>query len=958
MPLDKLFTNLGLYSDNGLYKKGDPKIDFPFRIKNIINNIDFDAIFFVNDKPMIIFKEFNNKSAFEKRIDELHKNIWNLGEIPILFIQLDEEYLLYNINIFNGEKIEVWKHITEDSSNELDDFSYLNIKSGSLWEKYQSDFRRKNKVDDYLIRNLRSAKHELVKKSLPFEVINNLIGRLIFSRFLFDRDIINRNKFKKHFGKDFEDIIKNKNKLYEFFNCIKNRFNGTVFEINDEEWNNVNSQHLKILFNLFKGHDLECGQKVLFDVYDFSIIPVELVSCIYESFLEEEKQQKDGVYYTPLSLVDYILNDTVNEKLQKKSECKILDPSCGSGIFLVESLRKLLENEENLSLDRLNEIVTKNIYGIDIDINAVNISIFSVYLTMLDYIKTHDFKFPKLLNKNFFVDDFFNEKSKFNNITDFDVIAGNPPWVRVKGEKQTFEKYCKENNIPIHNRQISEAFLVRSSDFINNDGIIALIVSSKIFYNPSDLLFREYLLKNFILVKVFDLSFVRKNLFSNAKWPSTILFYKKKESKELNNVIKHISSKPNHFSSLFKRIVVQKYDIKSINQSKLLKYDWLWKVLLVGNSLDFDFIKKLKKYESLLELINDESNNLTDGVGFKPPSQKSKNKHNASKFKGMDFLRRRNLEKYGFSCKDFWEYDEYVSGNENLLNPPNILLNRSTNSKFGAIGSFSNENIIFDFDIIAINGSKEDIRMMKSILGAINSSLFNYFSLMTTSIGTAVNQTSKPEKFAFPLFKDVLNNEILFEKVEKIENAKKINNVIEFQNLENEINNIIYDIYQLTEIEKDLISYSFDVTIPLIKSQNEKIRELNRSDLKNYAEVFYNHFKKAFHPKFFAVDIYSTKYFIGMNFKISEDKQENEIVFEENRNCEEIINLFGLKTLEIGEIFVQRDIKTFNDNSFSIIKSKELKNWHKAVAWLDIGDIVKFMFNSYNSLLNKEYYDE
>jgi len=95
-----------------------------------------------------------------------------------------------------------------------------------------------------------------------------------------------------------------------------------------------------------------------------------------------------------------------------------------------------------------------------------------------------------------------------------------------------------------------------------------------------------------------------------------------------------------------------------------------------------------------------------------------------------------------------------------------------------------------------------------------------------------------------------------------------------------------------------------------------------------------------------------------MNFKILESKQENEIIFEENSHYEEIMNILGFKTLEdIGEIFVQRDIKTFNNDSFSIIKSKELKNWHKAVAWLDIGDIIKSMFNNSN-FIRKRSEDE
>ena len=79
-------------------------------------------------------------------------------------------------------------------------------------------------------------------------------------------------------------------------------------------------------------------------------------------------------------------------------------------------------------------MLINNLYGIDKDLSAVQVAIFSIYLTLLDYFKPpeiEDFKFPVLLNTNFFAADFFDETSPFNtllNDIDFDCIVGNPPW--------------------------------------------------------------------------------------------------------------------------------------------------------------------------------------------------------------------------------------------------------------------------------------------------------------------------------------------------------------------------------------------------------------------------------------------------------------------------------------------------------------------------------------------------
>lgn len=71
-----------------------------------------------------------------------------------------------------------------------------------------------------------------------------------------------------------------------------------------------------------------------------NIIPIELISNIYEILLGKEKQDKDKAFYTPEYLVDYMVNRTVGRYLVNEDECKVLDPSCGSGIFLLNRFKR------------------------------------------------------------------------------------------------------------------------------------------------------------------------------------------------------------------------------------------------------------------------------------------------------------------------------------------------------------------------------------------------------------------------------------------------------------------------------------------------------------------------------------------------------------------------------------------------------------------------------------------
>src|SRR5690606_34535488 len=142
-----------------------------------------------------------------------------------------------------------------------------------------------------------------------------------------------------------------------------------------------------------------------------------------------DNQKKEGAYYTPLFLVDYILKETVERHLDNRESgdapedftyCKVLDPACGSGIFLVETLRKIIEQyKKETQIDvksdafknAIKELAKANIFGIDKDESAVQVAVFSIYLTLLDYLEPKEisnFKFPILLNTNFFHGDFFD----------------------------------------------------------------------------------------------------------------------------------------------------------------------------------------------------------------------------------------------------------------------------------------------------------------------------------------------------------------------------------------------------------------------------------------------------------------------------------------------------------------------------------------------------------------------
>ena len=108
--------------------------------------------------------------------------------------------------------------------------------------------------------------------------------------------------------------------------------------------NAVRPQHLKAAGDFFAGHEIGKNQHTLgFWAYDFQLIPVETISAIYENFLEKEgerEKRESGAYYTPRFLAEMTL-DIALEGATSLAEKRFLDPSCGSGIFLVLLFNRL-----------------------------------------------------------------------------------------------------------------------------------------------------------------------------------------------------------------------------------------------------------------------------------------------------------------------------------------------------------------------------------------------------------------------------------------------------------------------------------------------------------------------------------------------------------------------------------------------------------------------------------------
>ena len=1002
MGLKEIYKKLNMTHENGLcVVKGEQwKGKLPKRLEDLIDKkLKPEAFFCFDKKPLILFYD----SPLNKQ--KLFKAIWNFNETPIVIINEADSIEIYNGFSYLKDKSALDKF--EDSKN-LNNFSYFELVTGKSLEQYQAKLKQQNRVDSYLLENIQDARDSLINDySTKDSLANALIGKCIFVRYLIDRGV--RIKFdgqsRKWTNNEFCDLFDNKAKLIEFFKYLRRQFNGEAFLRNDNKLKEIPKKAFSVLKNLLMGTQLSSGQLSLFDIYNFSIIPVEFISNVYEHFIGKENQAEKGAYYTPKFLVDYILSETVEKYFQENSEqynCKVLDPACGSGIFLVEALRRIVERYKDLNNNKITKRILKqlaenNIFGIDKDKDAVNVAIFSVYLALLDYQEPkdiEDFKFPNLMkNSNFHTADFFDTNAKYNSLfrkNNFDFILGNPPWKRGASQDNPFLQYIttrkqKESNkkdngyeCVTSNKEIAQAFLLRTSDFSSEKTKCALIVSSKTLYNLNAEKFRKYFLYNFFIDKVFELAPGRREIFdkSNDKAiaPAAILFFRYSYGKDTaSNELIHLCLKPNRLFSLFKIFVLQNTDIKRVVQKRLMKYDWLWKVLVYGSYLDFNFISRLKKDYKTIENIIDDKNNYLVKQGLK--RKDGKKKVNVKELIGWDFLdiNKRGqikpffiipqLEKWTEKCVGYI-YRENEKIVEEVFTPPVLLLKETVDVCLRSVPVISLERkILFTDKVTSIKavGNNKELNYYK-LAGLLYSSLFSYFILLKSStVGIMIEQqVNDKEKWGFPYI-DNFEIEKIVKQIEDIaerlyrEEQKPLNSQVSTitieskkQKLVNQLNEEIFKSFDLNKQELALVDYAINITIPLIMRHKgyEKLFSpipFSNKLLKEYIKIFLSRFENSFKEKHLKAEIWHTNNIVGVFFKVvsnnSSDKQL--IVPKEKKNKEFLRRIISLGTVKVTEsLFVQKDIRGFEKKGFYIIKPNEKKLWHKAIAYLDVDEIM------------------
>ncbi|NJO90156.1 MAG: N-6 DNA methylase [Chloroflexia bacterium] len=385
-----------------------------FFLKNEVESrIQIDGVYFSGNLASVYFKSITNFSPESFReICRIHKTIWNQRKVPFLYVTSPTELRVYNCfkepvnpdtELDKLNELEIEKYSVTDTEEDLQRLVTVigkaAIDSGEVWKnaEFANQFNISSRVDKKLIQNLKATKTELEKRNIPINIIHDLLTRSLFILYLEDIKATDERYYQgfKTNSSSYFHILEDTNATYKLFKAFEEKFNGDLFSVSDIESKRVNKEELRIIASCFWGNEVETGQQTLWKIFDFSVIPIELLSEIYEIFLNktDEEKSNSGEYYTPHSLVDLILNESLPWANHENTtyNLTILDLACGSGIFLVESYRRLVDrwvfvNKRNPQFKELEEILVSSIFGFEVNSSSIKVAAFSLYLALISYL--------------------------------------------------------------------------------------------------------------------------------------------------------------------------------------------------------------------------------------------------------------------------------------------------------------------------------------------------------------------------------------------------------------------------------------------------------------------------------------------------------------------------------------------------------------------------------------------
>lgn len=933
-------------------------------------NVDFVYFRKFENRPsvaQVFIYDFTNRIGVEdQELTNLHKQLYSSALVPMFFVFTKKDVRIFNCyeRPSEGDRLKykpltvislaarISDSLSLKSKEDFAAFSGKSFDNGTFWEnsKYSKNFKFSNSAYEKLLSELKQALRDIITmRILPAGIARKVMVTSILVRYLEEReDEEGRKVFPSGFfgrfvpgAQNFTDIFSKGGAYLDLLDYLAQHFNGGIFQVSPEDRTYLESADLR-RFGLFLEGKAEGIQLVFWTLYSFNDLPIELISNIYEEFLGKQP----GVVYTPPFLVNFLLDESM--PLDSKAiDYKILDPACGSGVFLVGAYRRLIHRWrrnngwQRPSLSTLKTLLKDNIYGVELNKDAADLTIFSLSLALCDELTPlqiwEDLKFDNLHERNILHDDFFNVISLDSFPHDFDLIIGNPPFdakltlpakeverraLQERGSTGLFHGLQRKGKqIKLPDNQIALLFLEQSVKLCKPQGLVCLIQPSGPFlYNNSSAQFRRLLFEKYHIPQIIDFTHISRILFGkNGDVATAAVFIKNEDAKDKG--VLHVTvrrTKPHKEKLYFE---LDTYDFHHVPR-KLALYDPLiWKSNFIGGSRVHQLVRRLSESTSLKEYLEERKNTgwvISEGftAATKGDIEELKRLKDNQEIDGYKIFNER-LQASFISNKRFLPtkaltgkgIDEsqiekeapvdlfHSKGNPGVYKAPHILIKEAI-VDMAIPMAFSNEDLSFKHRIVGIHAPQKSIHELKSLYHILSNSKTNLFFFAGTSSEFMVNRSSSFLKKDLDSFRIPQNGQE----------------------------------FDLGFSEKILIDDFWNFLLEFRRNGEEsKIATQNVSptELRKYGAVYCEILGKIY-PKIKPYQYFETNSYICFPFYFGDNVPD--IDFSDSDEAEQHIERLVRKNLNLR---LTRIVRMYEGNVIYLIKPKKLRYWLQSIALRD-----------------------
>ena len=762
-----------------------------------------DGVLCADNSPLVYFRCLEEIDL--RTVHKLHRKFWHHGGAPVLALISRNDVHIYSGLALPAIDDQPQSHppsLVTTLNRVTDDLPGLltSIESGAFFHANRKYFNPARRVDRDLLSNLKDTRQQLddlSKRSIPAEVLDALLCRLVFTCYLFDRGVIGEGYLQaldideaSHL-RDVLDIRPTgeaKAALYRLFEQLGKDFNGDLFADDlAAESRLIVNKHLQTLAAFFHGTSAKTGQRSFWP-YDFGVIPIETISAIYERFLKADDENV-GAFYTPRFLAEVVLDVALCETRSLAGK-QFLDPACGSGIFLVGIFNRLAEEWRQANPTARNDrkarelmrILQGSLFGVDISQTACRITAFSLYLAFLDQLAPRDIQhlqqkggaLPRLIagdtdNGNIQRADFFDENVTFP--TKMSVVIGNPPWGSRAGTDTPAGRWCVGNEVTPPDKQIATAFIEKAIHHIQKRGHVCFVLPHGVLFNHGNtaIAFQKHWVTNHAIQQVLNLADYQRFLFENAGHPALVVRYGKLPPKDNRHTIEYWSPKSDWTVTTAEVITIAPHDRTQIMLGELLDSlegsdaPQIWKERYWATPRDWRLLDRLLDFPRLRDHVRqtrdtDSSRPWIIAQGIQPLGPGDAPEESKTiELPSRSFLEARNQEFDLFlnaaNCTQLPEPRMVVRNRSGIggaiFKAPHVIVTRGFSRC-----AYADFDVSFRSSVRGIHGPKKDRHLLAFLAAFLRTKIARYFLFHTSSnwgISRAEVQDEELLRLPFPL---------------------------------------------------------------------------------------------------------------------------------------------------------------------------------------------------------------